>query len=424
MRRKTLLMCTLGWFALFGATGATWAATSVLAGTFDGSEPTIAPPADSECFRTTVPYRVVEFSVTQAGDYRFYDAFYHLATPNVAHVLAEVYEGGFEPQNPGGSAPLSSPDFFEGAQKANLQANQTYTLVVPQPCDWREGPWAVGVIGPGPVASPAAAEVPQFTSGVLDTNAPRMDKQCGDGMLQARYSQSPPTRVSQSGTYYFSNSVFETGVVCLNVYTAPVNPSLPGQNLLASLDFGGSVELVADTDYYFVVQRVNGNTAGDYQFVLAPPAAFRINPGMTDSWYDPETPGQGFFVDVLDAHNAVFLGWFTYAVDPSPDDVARQRWMTAFGPFSGRQADLSLNWTTRDLISSDAASSPQHYQYVDGTVTLEFFDCASGQVSYAWGSDSLGRPTITGVIPIRRIADDSLQLCETLSEGPGVPGRL
>jgi len=46
----------------------------------------------------------------------------------------------------------------------------------------------------------------------------------------------------------------------------------------------------------------------------------------------------------------------------------------------------------------------------DGTMTIEFADCTEGLVSYE--IRSLG---ISGVIPIQRLAQDNIALCEILS---------
>jgi len=155
---------------------------------------------------------------------------------------------------------------------------------------------------------------------------------------------------------------------------------------------------------------------------LAPPAPFRINHGLADSWYNPETPGQGFFLDVFEQLNQVFLGWFTYALDPAADDGFGHRWMTAFGAFEGSSAYLEIEWTGGGAFD---AAQPIPYQYVDGNIQLEFSDCSSGQISYGWGGDGLSSPpTANGVIPIKRNANDAVALCESLYAGPGMPGPL
>ena len=55
----------------------------------------------------------------------------------------------------------------------------------------------------------------------------------------------------------------------------------------------------------------------------------------------------------------------------------------------------------------------------DGALTVEFDDCYSGTVTYDLGAS--GR---TGTVPIQRIVNDAVPLCETLTEGPAMPGPL
>jgi hypothetical protein len=117
----------------------------------------------------------------------------------------------------------------------------------------------------------------------------------------------------------------------------------------------------------------------------------------------------------------VFLGWFTYAHDPPAVDEFGHRWMTALGPFSGTSAELSIDWTAGGAFD---AAQPMPRWYQDGTIELGFTDCRSGQIHYSWGGDDIAHPVVSGVIPIERIVDDSVALCESLYAGPGMPGPL
>jgi hypothetical protein len=46
---------------------------------------------------------------------------------------------------------------------------------------------------------------------------------------------------------------------------------------------------------------------------------FQINPGLSGAWFNPDTVGQGFFVDVLPDTDLVFMSWFTYDTAPPGD---------------------------------------------------------------------------------------------------------
>ncbi len=140
----------------------------------------------------------------------------------------------------------------------------------------------------------------------------------------------------------------------------------------------------------------------------------QINAGLNDAWYNPLTNGQGFLITVFPDIKQMFLAWFTYDTERPPGDVTAMlgepghRWLTAQGPYEGDTANLTIFVTEGgvfDAAEPAAATDPAG----DGTLTIEFADCANGLVSYE--ITSLG---ISGEIPIQRIAPDNVSLCETL----------
>ncbi|MFC1720438.1 formylglycine-generating enzyme family protein [Pseudomonadota bacterium] len=141
---------------------------------------------------------------------------------------------------------------------------------------------------------------------------------------------------------------------------------------------------------------------------------FQINAGLNDAWYNPATNGQGFLIAVFPEIKQMFVAWFTYDAERPPEDVNAflgepgHRWLTAQGPYEGDTANLTIFVTSGGVFDSaqpPAVTDPAG----DGTMTLEFSDCANGLVSYE--ITSLG---ISGEIPIQRIAPDNIALCETL----------
>jgi sugar lactone lactonase YvrE len=125
---------------------------------------------------------------------------------------------------------------------------------------------------------------------------------------------------------------------------------------------------------------------------------YQINPGLNDAWFNPLTSGQGFLISVFPDTRMVFLAWFTFDVERPPEDVTSQlgdpghRWLTAQGPYQGNTANLTV------FVTSGG-----------GTIKLEFVDCKNGLVSYE--ITSLG---ISSEIPIERIVQDNVALCELL----------
>jgi hypothetical protein len=146
-----------------------------------------------------------------------------------------------------------------------------------------------------------------------------------------------------------------------------------------------------------------------------PDLGFQINPGLNDAWYNPATNGQGFLITVFPDIQQVFLAWFTYDIERPPEDVTAMlgepghRWLTAQGLYSGDTANLTIYVTEGGVF--DAADPPAQNDGIgDGTMTIEFADCTEGLVTYEMTS-----PSVSGEIPIQRITNDNVVLCETLA---------
>ena len=155
-------------------------------------------------------------------------------------------------------------------------------------------------------------------------------------------------------------------------------------------------------------------------------AAFKINAGLNDAWYNPLTDGQGIFVIVYPSIPLMFVAWFTYEVEAPSDALAAllqradnpaaaltaalgdddHRWLTAAGPYEDDRALLDVSITRGGKFD---AGDPVMRE-TDGTIELIFEDCSSGVVKY--NIPSIGR---TGEVPIQRVANDNVALCEELS---------
>jgi hypothetical protein len=147
-------------------------------------------------------------------------------------------------------------------------------------------------------------------------------------------------------------------------------------------------------------------------------AAFAINAGLSDAWYNPQTAGQGFFIIVFEELESIFLSWFTYDTEASGEDAqfgdAGHRWLTAFGKYSNNSATLEVVSTSNGVF--DTATSVE--QEVVGTISLTFDDCESGQVDY-----DLSTIGLEGQIPIERIVSDLVPACEGSAPAGGNAGN-
>lgn len=142
---------------------------------------------------------------------------------------------------------------------------------------------------------------------------------------------------------------------------------------------------------------------------------FCMNPGLNDAWYNPTTAGQGFLITVFPEIQQMFLAWFTFDTERPPADVEAtigepgHRWLTAQGPYAGGKGALSIYLTEGGVF--DAADPPASNDGIaDGSMTIEFADCTDGLVSYE--IDSAG---LSGQIPIQRITNDNVALCQALT---------
>ena len=121
--------------------------------------------------------------------------------------------------------------------------------------------------------------------------------------------------------------------------------------------------------------------------------------GLTGSWYEVATSGQGVEVEVFanpaSGTGSAFVSWFTY--DTVSGGAERQRWYTAQGQVVTGQpnAALTIYRNTGGNFNAPPITAAQSV----GTATLSFDTCATGQLSYIF-TDGTGR---TGNIPLTRL---------------------
>ena len=171
---------------------------------------------------------------------------------------------------------------------------------------------------------------------------------------------------------------------------------------------------------YFNTDELNlGRIAWDFFKSTAPQGEggpFMINPGLNDAWFNPNTAGQGFFINVFADTGVVFLAWFTYDTARPPNSVDAilgepgHRWLTAVGNFEADKATLEVTNTTGGLFDSGEPEPVNNNDY--GTIVLSFEDCATGLVEY-----DLPDAGVSGSIAIERVVQDNVALCEDLSGG-------
>ena len=160
----------------------------------------------------------------------------------------------------------------------------------------------------------------------------------------------------------------------------------------------------------------NGDVSGHVRvYDLSMFNVFQINPGLNDAWYDPATDGQGFFITVFPDVGVVSLAWFTYDTELPPGDATANlgdpghRWITAAGEYIDNQAVMDITLTSGGIFDTPTDVQRTDPPGSDGTIILTFDSCNSGTIDY--DITSISRQ---GTVPIRRVVDDNIVLCEAL----------
>ena len=412
---------------LLAAPGMAFAANTVLSGEFDGSESRTDPLPGNCGYDRQLQYQdTVTFQVSADGDYLVMDAFNYAVGGDIT---ALIYNGAFDPASP--MTNLVTIGGIDDYSTVSLVGGVSYHLVVQNWCVNYEGAWAVAFTGPGNVTSSHVRAVPDLTQGLFTSNDPTATSDCGLVPYEAPYHVSEAVQVSTTGTYYYQDVSIESDIdVCLKVYDAPFDPNDPDANRIdtnlgqTNLDDSGSIDLEAGQDYYFVSQptEYNNELIGEYFYVLAPPAPFRINQALDGAWFNPQTNGQGMFIDTYDNQNLMFVGWYTFDLSRPVDGTAQlgepgHRWLTAYGPIDGVNASLDVYLAQGGAF--DATDPPIGDQTVIGSLEIEFTDCLTATANYA-----LTQPVVSGQIPLQPLAGDHVELCESITNVPGMPGPL
>ncbi|NRB72298.1 MAG: hypothetical protein HRU51_10335, partial [Xanthomonadales bacterium] len=144
---------------------------------------------------------------------------------------------------------------------------------------------------------------------------------------------------------------------------------------------------------------------------------FVLNAGLNDAWYNPETSGQGVFVNVFPELRKVFIAMFTFEPGYYPAEAAQaniggpgQRWLTALGDFNGNRVELDVGYTTGGVFDQEIPAPVTSVG--QGTLVLAFSDCGTATLNY-----DLTGAGLQGTIPLQRVSAENEALCEALADG-------
>jgi hypothetical protein len=111
--------------------------------------------------------------------------------------------------------------------------------------------------------------------------------------------------------------------------------------------------------------------------------------GITGTWHNPATPGQGFLLEVVPSLSSLVLGWFTWS-----NTAGDHLWLSGIGPITGNNAAVELIRSSNGRFNDPAPviDSPA------GTATFRFTSCSAGSVTFS--RTDTGE---SGTIPIQRL---------------------
>lgn len=127
-----------------------------------------------------------------------------------------------------------------------------------------------------------------------------------------------------------------------------------------------------------------------------------INFGHNGTWFNPDTSGQGFFIDVVPSRQEIVASWFTFNIEGTG-----QRWFTAQGTFEDNRAELTLFETTGGVLNDPTPVVTTEV----GTLTFEFQNCTNGTANFDIPGEGL-----SGAMSIIKLVPDVV--CNNFANGP------
>jgi pseudomonalisin len=214
-----------------------------------------------------------------------------------------------------------------------------------------------------------------------------------------------------------SNGIFHdatpasSGVTsCVITIPSMCNNSMPGPTDLSA----GLTGYPLTTGYDQVTGLGSINVANLLQQWSAATSINLDQHGLTGSWYNPATGGQGIEIEVYPdvyaaGHGLMFGGWFSFDTTA----LAGQRWYSLSGDVTSTSSSAALS--IRASYGGNFAQAPKIASTEVGNATLQFSDCTHGSLTYTF-TDGSGR---NGVIPLQRLLSNG-EACSSSGASPSV----
>lgn len=130
--------------------------------------------------------------------------------------------------------------------------------------------------------------------------------------------------------------------------------------------------------------------------------AISINNGLSGTWYNSETPGQGFLFDINDDSKLFFGGWFTYNNSGTSKSIGapEHRWYSIQGLFDEKTAQIPIFNSTGGFFDDPTETQSDEV----GQFTATFSSCNQGTIEYQF---NVGNNNVSGGFDITRLTPDS-----------------
>jgi cyclophilin family peptidyl-prolyl cis-trans isomerase len=139
---------------------------------------------------------------------------------------------------------------------------------------------------------------------------------------------------------------------------------------------------------------------------------FQINAGLSGAWFNPDTNGQGVYLEVLPSAQLLISAWFAYDLLPpeaalkSDFGASEHRWFTLEGQYTEDSMEGIIILTEGGAFDSGEPVTNSLF----GSVNIQFSSCNRAVMTY-----EITEPAISGTIPLHRQSDVNVELCEQLA---------
>lgn len=130
-----------------------------------------------------------------------------------------------------------------------------------------------------------------------------------------------------------------------------------------------------------------------------------LGPQLNGGWFNPDTSGQGFFLDISADQNFLFAGWFTYKPDaPTEGDVQNHRWYTIEGNLDSESGAFPVYLTSDGVFNDPRATTSE----IIGEASFQVINCNNAIFGFEFDEGESGSMSITRLLPVDESECDEL----------------